>query len=220
MVFSLKTKRDVYEADTVIICTGAEAKWLGLKSEQEFQGFGVSGCATCDGFFFKNKEVVVVGGGNTAVEEALFLTNHVSKVYLVHRRNELRAEKILQDRLFANKKVIPIWNHALNEVVGTKDPKSVTGVHLKDVNSGQIKEIACEGVFIAIGHKPNTDIFKGVVDMDSEGYIITAPGSTKTTVEGVFAAGDVQDKMYRQAITAAGTGCMAALEADKYLRDL
>jgi thioredoxin reductase (NADPH) len=211
---------DVYEADTVIICTGAEAKWLGLKSEQEFQGFGVSGCATCDGFFFKNKEVVVVGGGNTAVEEALFLTNHVSKVYLVHRRNELRAEKILQDRLFANKKVIPIWNHVLNEVVGAKDPKSVTGVHLKDVTSGQIKEIACEGVFIAIGHKPNTDIFKGVVDMDSEGYIITSPGSTKTSVEGVFAAGDVQDKIYRQAITAAGTGCMAALEADKYLRGL
>jgi len=211
---------DVYEADTVIICTGAEAKWLGLKSEQEFQGFGVSGCATCDGFFFKNKEVVVVGGGNTAVEEALFLTNHASKVYLVHRRGELRAEKILQERLFSSKKIIPIWNHVLNEVVGTKEPKSVTGVHLKDVNSGQIKEIACEGVFIAIGHKPNTDIFKGIVDMDSEGYIITAPDSTKTSVEGVFAAGDVQDKIYRQAITAAGTGCMAALEAVKYLRGL
>ncbi len=211
---------DIYEADTVIICTGAEAKWLGLKSEQEFQGFGVSGCATCDGFFFKNKEVVVVGGGNTAVEEALFLTNHASKVYLVHRRGELRAEKILQDRLFSNKKVVPIWNHVLNEVVGTKEPKSVTGVYLKDLNSCQIKKIACEGVFIAIGHKPNTDIFKGIVDMDNEGYIITAPDSTKTSVEGVFAAGDVQDKIYRQAITAAGTGCMAALEADKYLRGL
>ena len=161
-----------------------------------------------------------MGGGNTAVEEALFLTNHVSKVYLVHRRNELRAEKILQDRLFANKKVIPIWNHVLNEVVGAKDPKSVTGVHLKDVTSGQIKEIACEGVFIAIGHKPNTDMFKGFIDIDNEGYIITLPNSTKTSIEGVFAAGDVQDKIYRQAVTAAGTGCMAALEADKYLRGL
>ncbi len=211
---------DIYEADTIIICTGAEAKWLGLKSEQEFQGFGVSGCATCDGFFFKNKEVVVVGGGNTAVEEALFLTSHASKVYLVHRRDELRAEKILQDRLFANDKIELVWNHSLDEVIGTKDPKSVMGVRLKDVNSGTIKEIACEGVFIAIGHKPNTDMFKGLVDIDHEGYIITVPNSTKTTIEGVFAAGDVQDKIYRQAVTAAGTGCMAALEADKYLRGL
>jgi thioredoxin reductase (NADPH) len=211
---------DVYEAATIIICTGAEAKWLGLKSEQEFQGFGVSGCATCDGFFFKNKEVIVVGGGNTAVEEALFLTSHASKVYLVHRRDELRAEKILQDRLFANNKIELVWNHALDEVIGTKDPKSVTGVRLKDVNSGKIKEIACEGVFIAIGHKPNTDMFKGFIDIDHEGYIITLPNSTKTSIEGVFAAGDVQDKIYRQAVTAAGTGCMAALEADKYLRGL
>lgn len=211
---------DIYEAVTIIICTGAEAKWLGLKSEQEFQGFGVSGCATCDGFFFKNKEVIVVGGGNTAVEEALFLTSHASKVYLVHRRDELRAEKILQDRLFANNKIELVWNHALDEVIGTKDPKSVTGVRLKDVNSGKIKEIACEGVFIAIGHKPNTDMFKGFIDIDHEGYIITLPNSTKTSIEGVFAAGDVQDKIYRQAVTAAGTGCMAALEADKYLRGL
>jgi len=211
---------DIYEAATIIICTGAEAKWLGLKSEQEFQGFGVSGCATCDGFFFKNKEVIVVGGGNTAVEEALFLTSHASKVYLVHRRDELRAEKILQDRLFANNKIELVWNHALDEVIGTKDPKSVTGVRLKDVNSGKIKEIACEGVFIAIGHKPNTDMFKGFIDIDHEGYIITLPNSTKTSIEGVFAAGDVQDKIYRQAVTAAGTGCMAALEADKYLRGL
>ena len=211
---------DIYEAATIIICTGAEAKWLGLKSEQEFQGFGVSGCATCDGFFFKNKEVIVVGGGNTAVEEALFLTSHASKVYLVHRRDELRAEKILQDRLFANNKIELVWNHALDEVIGTKDPKSVTGVRLKDVNSGKIKEIACEGVFIAIGHKPNTDMFKGFIDIDNEGYIITLPNSTKTSIEGVFAAGDVQDKIYRQAVTAAGTGCMAALEADKYLRGL
>ncbi len=211
---------DIYEAATIVICTGAEAKWLGLKSEQEFQGFGVSGCATCDGFFFKNKEVIVVGGGNTAVEEALFLTSHASKVYLVHRRDELRAEKILQDRLFANNKIELVWNHALDEVIGTKDPKSVTGVRLKDVNSGKIKEIACEGVFIAIGHKPNTDMFKGFIDIDHEGYIITLPNSTKTSIEGVFAAGDVQDKIYRQAVTAAGTGCMAALEADKYLRGL
>jgi len=164
---------DIYEAATIVICTGAEAKWLGLKSEQEFQGFGVSGCATCDGFFFKNKEVIVVGGGNTAVEEALFLTSHASKVYLVHRRDELRAEKILQDRLFANNKIELVWNHALDEVIGTKDPKSVTGVRLKDVNSGKIKEIACEGVFIAIGHKPNTDMFKGFIDIDHEGYIST-----------------------------------------------
>jgi len=211
---------DIYEADSIIICTGAEAKWLGLKSEQEFQGFGVSGCATCDGFFFKNKEVIVVGGGNTAVEEALFLTSHASKVYLVHRREELRAEKILQDRLFSNKKIELIWNHELDEVIGTKDPKSVTGVRLKDVNSGKIKEIACEGVFIAIGHKPNTDMFKGFMNIDSEGYIITLANSTKTSINGVFAAGDVQDKIYRQAVTAAGTGCMAALEADKYLRGL
>ena len=211
---------DIYEAATIVICTGAEAKWLGLKSEQEFQGFGVSGCATCDGFFFKNKEVIVVGGGNTAVEEALFLTSHASKVYLVHRRDELRAEKILQDRLFANNKIELVWNHALDEVIGTKDPKSVTGVRLKDVNSGKIKEIACEGVFIAIGHKPNTDMFKGFIDIDHEGYIITLPNSTKTSINGVFAAGDVQDKIYRQAVTAAGTGCMAALEADKYLRGL
>jgi len=211
---------DVYEADSIIICTGAEAKWLGLKSEQEFQGFGVSGCATCDGFFFKNKEVIVVGGGNTAVEEALFLTSHASKVYLVHRREELRAEKILQDRLFSNKKIELVWNHELDEVIGTKDPKSVTGVRLKDVNSGKIKEIACEGVFIAIGHKPNTDMFKGYMNIDNEGYIITLPNSTKTSINGVFAAGDVQDKIYRQAVTAAGTGCMAALEADKYLRGL
>ena len=211
---------DVYEADSIIICTGAEAKWLGLKSEQEFQGFGVSGCATCDGFFFKNKEVIVVGGGNTAVEEALFLTSHANKVYLVHRRGELRAEKILQDRLFANKKIELVWNHELDEVIGTKDPKSVTGVRLKDVNSGKIKEIACEGVFIAIGHKPNTDMFKGFMNIDNEGYIITLPNSTKTSINGVFAAGDVQDKIYRQAVTAAGTGCMAALEADKYLRGL
>lgn len=211
---------DVYLADSVIISTGAEAKWLGLPSEKEFQGFGVSGCATCDGFFFKNKEVVVVGGGNTAVEEALYLTNHASKVYLVHRREELRAERILQNRLFENKKIVPIWNHVVKEIVGEQNPKAVTGILLQNVNSNEIKQVACEGVFIAIGHKPNTDIFKGFINVDKEGYIVTLPGSTKTNIEGVFAAGDVQDRIYRQAVTAAGTGCMAAIDADKYLRSL
>jgi thioredoxin reductase (NADPH) len=211
---------DIYEADSVIISTGAQAKWLGLDSEKEFQGFGVSGCATCDGFFFKNKEVAVIGGGNTAVEEALFLTNHASKVFLIHRRDSLRAEKILQDRLFANNKIEMIWNHTLEEVIGKSNPKSVVGINTKNVKTGEIKHIECEGVFIAIGHKPNTEIFKDQVKMDDEGYIITAPDSTATNIGGVFAAGDVQDKIYRQAVTAAGTGCMAALEADKFLRDM
>lgn len=209
---------DVYEADSIIISTGAQAKWLGLDSEQEFQGFGVSGCATCDGFFFKGKEVAVVGGGNTAVEEALFLTNHASKVYVIHRRDAFRAEKILQDRLFANDKIEVIWDHTLEEVVGEKDPKAVTGIKVKNVKDGTIKDIKCEGVFIAIGHKPNTEMFKDQIKMDKEGYIITAPDSTETNIPGVYAAGDVQDKIYRQAVTAAGTGCMAALEADKFLR--
>lgn len=209
---------DVYEADSIIISTGAQAKWLGLDSEQEFQGFGVSGCATCDGFFFKGKEVAVVGGGNTAVEEALFLTNHASKVYVIHRRDAFRAEKILQDRLFANDKIEVIWDHTLEKVVGEKDPKAVTGIKVKNVKDGKIKDIKCEGVFIAIGHKPNTEMFKDQIKMDAEGYIITAPDSTETNIPGVYAAGDVQDKIYRQAVTAAGTGCMAALEADKFLR--
>lgn len=211
---------DIYEADSIIISTGAQAKWLGLDSEQEFQGFGVSGCATCDGFFFKGKEVAVVGGGNTAVEEALFLTNLASKVYVIHRRDAFRAEKILQDRLFANDKIEVIWNHVLEEVVGNINPKSVTGIKIKNVKDNNVKEIKCEGVFIAIGHKPNTEMFKGQIKMDDEGYIITTPGSTKTSVLGVYAAGDVQDKIYRQAVTAAGTGCMAALEADKFLRGI
>lgn len=215
---AITSSGDVYEAETLIICTGAQAKWLGLPSEEKFQGFGVSGCATCDGFFFKNKDVVVVGGGNTAVEEALFLTNHASKVYLVHRRDELRAEKILQDRLFANSKIVPVWNHTVDEILGDNNPKSVTGIRLKEVNSGALQEIKCDGVFVAIGHKPNTDMFKGVLDIDHEGYIVTKTGSTKTNIEGVFAAGDVQDKIYRQAVTAAGTGCMAAIDADKFLR--
>ncbi len=209
---------DIYEADSIIISTGAQAKWLGLESEQKFQGYGVSGCATCDGFFFKNRDVVVIGGGNTAVEEALYLTNHAKKVYLIHRRDELRAEKMLQSKLHKNEKITMVWDSELHEVLGTDQPKSVTGVKIKNTKSGEISEINCEGVFIAIGHKPNTDMFKEHLDMDEEGYIITAPDSTKTNIDGVFAAGDVQDKIFRQAITAAGTGCMAALEADKYLR--
>lgn len=205
-----------YEAESVIICTGAQAKWLGLESEKKFQGFGVSGCATCDGFFFKNKEVIVVGGGNTAVEEALYLTGHASRVTLVHRRGSLRAEKILQDRLFRNPKISVIWNNEIEEIVGTEEPRSVTGVILRN-NSHETKQVKCDGVFIAIGHRPNTELFKGQIDMDSEGYIITTPGSTRTNIAGVFAAGDVQDKIFRQAVTAAGTGCIAALEVQKFL---
>lgn len=209
---------DVYEADSLVISTGAQAKWLGLESETKYQGFGVSGCATCDGFFYKGKEVVVIGGGNTAVEEALYLTSHVSKLYIVHRRDSFRAEKILQDRLFANDKISVIWDHELEEITGDDNPKSVTGVRLKSTKTNDITDLPCDGVFIAIGHKPNTGLFKGQLDMDDEGYIITAPDSTATNIEGVYAAGDVQDKIYRQAVTAAGTGCMAALEADKFIR--
>lgn len=208
---------DTYSADTLIIATGAQARWLGLPSESKFQGFGVSGCATCDGFFFKKKEVLVVGGGNTAVEEALYLTNHASKVTVIHRRDSFRAEKILQERLLKHPKIEVIWNHVLEEVVGTEDPLSVTGALLKDVNTGKTQEIAADGIFIAIGHTPNTSLFRGVIDTDNEGYIITAPDSTATNIKGVFAAGDVQDKIYRQAVTAAGSGCMAALEAEKLL---
>jgi len=210
---------DVYEADTIVIATGAQAKWIGLESEKFFQGFGVSGCATCDGFFFKNKEVVVIGGGNTAVEEALYLTNHASKVHLVHRRDSLRAEKILQDRLFKNDKISVIWDSTLENIIGDTDPKSVTGVELKNTKSGDITKLACDGVFIAIGHKPNTSLFANQLKMDDEGYIITASDSTKTSIDGVYASGDVQDKIYRQAVTAAGTGCMAALEATKFLSE-
>lgn len=216
--FKAKTVNGVeFTADSVVISTGAQAKWLGLESEEKFQGYGVSGCATCDGFFFKNKEVVIMGGGNTAVEEALFMTNHASKVYLVHRRDTLRAEKVLQERLFAHEKIEVIWDHTLEEILGKEDPKAVTGVRLKSTKDDTTKELEVEGVFIAIGHKPTTELFKGQVEMDKEGYLITEPDSTKTSVEGVFASGDVQDKVYRQAVTAAGTGCMAALEAEKYL---
>lgn len=209
---------DVYEADSVIISTGAQAKWLGLPSEKKFQGFGVSGCATCDGFFFKNKEVIVVGGGNTAVEEAIYLTHHVKKVYLVHRRDSLKSEKILQDRLFKNDKIEMIWNHELKEVLGSEQPKSVTGAILKNTKTGEEKTMNIDGIFIAIGHKPNSDLFKNTgLEMDEEGYLITKPDSTKTNIEGIFACGDIQDKIYRQAVTAAGTGCMSALEAEKFL---
>ncbi len=209
---------DVFEAETVVIATGAQAKWLGLESEKKFQGFGVSGCATCDGFFFKNKEVIVVGGGNTAMEEALYLTNHCSKVYLVHRRDKFRGEKILQDRLFKNPKIEVLWNKTLEEVIGSENPKSVTGAKLKDSLTGKISELKIDGIFIAIGHKPNSDIFKNTsLKIDEEGYLITKPNSTATNIEGIFAAGDIQDKIYRQAVTAAGSGCMAALEIERYL---
>lgn len=206
-----------YIADSIIIATGAQAKWLGIESEKEYQGYGVSGCATCDAFFFKNQKVMVVGGGNTAVEEALYLTNHASHVTLVHRRDSLRAEKILQDRLLENPKIEVLWNHSLAEVLGNKQPKSVTGALLRNTISGLETMVDVTGIFIAIGHKPNTSLFEGIITLDSEGYIVTIPGSTKTNIEGVFAAGDVQDKIYRQAVTAAGTGCMAALEAEKFL---
>jgi thioredoxin reductase (NADPH) len=209
---------DVFTADTIAVCTGAQARWLGLPSEDTYRGGGVSACATCDGFFFKNKEVVVVGGGNTAVEEALYLTHHASKVTVVHRRDRFRAEKILQDRLFANPKIEVIWDHEVEEILGEKAPAPVvTGVRLRHAKTGAVRDLAVHGVFVAIGHTPNTELFRGKLDMDSEGYIRTVPGSTQTSVEGVFAAGDVQDKIYRQAVTAAGTGCMAALEAEKLL---
>ena len=206
-----------FTADTVIISTGAQARWLGLESEQKFNGYGVSACATCDGFFFQDKTVLVVGGGNSAVEEALYLTNIASKVYLVHRRDSLRAEKILQDRLFSNKKVEVIWNSQLEEVIGNDDPLNVTGVKLKNTKDEGITTVDVDGVFIAIGHDPATQIFKGQIEMDNENYIITKPDSTETNIPGVYAAGDVKDKVYRQAVTAAGMGCMAALEAEKFI---
>ena len=209
---------DIYEAETVIICTGAQARWLGLPSEKKFQGYGVSGCATCDGFFFKNKEVMVIGGGNSAIEEAIYLTNHASKVYVVHRRDKFRGEKIMQDRLFSNKKIEVIWNHELDEVLGNEAPKLVTSARLKNTVDGSIKEMKIDGIFIAIGHKPNSEMFKNTgIEIDSEGYINTKPNSTATSIKGVFAAGDIQDKIYRQAVTAAGTGCMAALEVERLL---
>ena len=207
----------VYSADSFIISTGAQARWLNLKSEQEFRGFGVSACATCDGFFFKEKEVAVVGGGNAAVEEAMFLTKFASKVKLIHRRNELRAEKMLQAKLKANKKIEIIWDSVVEDVVGEKDPKSVKAIKIKNVKTNKVTEVKVDGLFIAIGHDPATSLFKGQLNMDKEGYIVTKPDSTITNVPGVFAAGDVKDKIFRQAVTAAGMGCMAALEAEKHL---
>jgi len=209
----------VYTGDTLVIATGAQARWLGLESETTFQGFGVSACATCDGFFYRGKDVVVVGGGNSAVEEALFLTNFANKVTLVHRRDGLRAEKILQTRLFNHPKVDVVWDHVVDEIVGDKDPLGVTGVSVRNVKTDAVQTIPCHGVFVAIGHDPATSLFKGKVDMDDEGYIITAPDSTATNVPGVYAAGDVKDKTYRQAVTAAGMGCMAALEAERFLAE-
>jgi thioredoxin reductase (NADPH) len=209
----------VYTADSIIISTGAQARWLNLKSEKEFRGFGVSACATCDGFFFKEKEVAVVGGGNAAVEEAMFLTKFASKVKLIHRRNELRAEKMLQAKLKSNKKIEIIWDTVVEDIIGTKDPKAVTGIKIKNVKDNKISELKVDGLFIAIGHDPATSVFKGQIKMDKEGYIITNPDSTITNVPGVFAAGDVKDKIFRQAVTAAGMGCMSALEAEKYLSD-
>ena len=209
-----------YTADSVIISTGAQARWLGLDSEKKFQGYGVSACATCDGFFFKEKKVAVIGGGNSAVEEALYLTNFASKVYLVHRRDELRAEKILQDRLFKNEKVECVWDSELKEIVGDEDPLNVKSIKIKNTKTNETSNIELDGVFVAIGHDPATQIFRDQVEMDEDGYIITKPDSTLTNVEGVYAAGDVKDKIYRQAVTAAGMGCMAALEAEKYLAEL
>ena len=207
----------IYTADSFIISTGAQARWLNLKSEQNFRGFGVSACATCDGFFFKEKEVAVVGGGNAAVEEAMFLTKFASKVHLIHRRNELRAEKLLQEKLKANKKIKIIWDSAVDEVLGTSEPKGVNGVKIKNLKTNNITELKVDGLFIAIGHDPATSLFKDQLEMDKEGYLITKADSTITNIPGVFAAGDVKDKIFRQAVTAAGMGCMAALEAEKHL---
>jgi thioredoxin reductase (NADPH) len=209
---------DRYESDALIISTGATAKWLGIPTEETFRGGGVSACATCDGFFFRNKEVVVVGGGNTAVEEALYLTHHASRVVLVHRRDQFRAEKILQDRLFRNPKITVVWNTVLEEILGETAPAPlVKAVRLRNVKTGAESTLPTDGVFIAIGHSPNTELFRGQLAMDSEGYLLTKSDSTATDIAGVYAAGDVQDKVFRQAVTAAGTGCMAALEAEKWL---
>ncbi|MCK5518612.1 MAG: thioredoxin-disulfide reductase [Alphaproteobacteria bacterium] len=209
---------DIYLADTVIIATGAQARWLGLPSETQYRGKGVSACATCDGFFYKGKDVVLVGGGNTAIEEALFLANFTAKVTVIHRRNTFRAEKILQERLFKNPKIDVVWNSTVEEIIG--DDSGVTGIKIRNVKTKQIKEIKTYGVFIAIGHNPASEIFKGQVEIDGDGYIVTKPDSTITNIPGVFAAGDVRDRHFRQAVTAAGMGCMASLEADKYFAEI
>jgi thioredoxin reductase (NADPH) len=206
-----------YTCDALIICTGAQAKWLNLPSEENFKGFGVSACATCDGFFYRGKKVLVIGGGNTAVEEALFLTNFASEVVVVHRRNEFKAERILQNRLFAHPKIKVLWDSALEDVIGASNPKGVTGAKIKNVKTGALQEIAADGIFIAIGHKPATELFEGQLPFKQGGYLITEAHSTSTGLPGVYAAGDVTDDIYRQAVTAAGLGCMAALEAEKWL---
>jgi thioredoxin reductase (NADPH) len=206
-----------YNADSIIISTGAQARWLNIDSEQKFRGFGVSACATCDGFFFKDKTVAVVGGGNAAVEEAMFLTKFASKVQLVHRRDALRAEKLLQQKLMENNKIEIIWDSVVEEVIGDEDPKNVKGLKIKNVKTNDVKELKIDGLFIAIGHDPATQLFKDQLNMDKEGYLLTKPDSTETNIPGVFAAGDVKDKIFRQAVTAAGMGCMSALEAEKYL---
>ena len=208
---------DIYTGDSLIIATGARARWLGIASEEKFKGFGVSACATCDGFFYRGREVAVVGGGNTAVEEALYLANFVAKVTLIHRRDSLRAENIMQKRLFAHPKINVIWDTVIDDIEGTQNPPGVNALRLRNVNTGAVSQLPVHGVFIAIGHTPSTELFQGKVDIDSSGYIQTKPGSTRTNVPGVFAAGDVQDSVYRQAVTAAGTGCMAALDAQHYL---
>jgi len=209
----------VYTADALVLATGAQAKWLGLSSEEHFKGFGVSACATCDGFFFRGKEIVVVGGGNTAVEEALFLTNFATKVTLVHRRDSLRAEKIMQNRLFKNPKIEVIWDHEVVEVLGSHEPRGVEAVRLRHVKSGETQDVSCSGFFVAIGHAPATELVKDKLEMHNGGYVKVAPGSTRTSIPGVFAAGDLTDHIYRQAVTSAGMGCMAALDAEKYLAE-
>ncbi|WP_293677056.1 thioredoxin-disulfide reductase [uncultured Phenylobacterium sp.] len=219
--FRLETDSgQVWLAETLIIATGAQAKWLGLATEQKFQGFGVSACATCDGFFYRGKPVIVVGGGNTAVEEALFLTNFASKVTVVHRKDEFRAEKILQERLFNNPKIEVVWEHVLDEVLGESDPLGVTGARLKNVRTGETRTVTADGVFIAIGHAPASELFKGQLEMDASGYLKVQAGTASTAIPGVYAAGDVTDDVYRQAVTAAGMGCMAALEAVRFLAEV
>ena len=216
--FKIWVNDDEYTADTIIISTGASARLLGLDSEKELMGYGVSACATCDGFFFKEKEVLVIGGGDSAAEEAIFLTKFASKVTIVHRRDEFRASKIMADRVLKNEKIDIMWNSAVEDIHGAKDT-GVTGVKIKDTISGDLRDVSCDGIFMAIGHVPNTNIFKGQIDLDEKGYITTQPDTTNTNVSGVFACGDVQDQVYRQAITAAGTGCMSAIDAERWLEE-
>ena len=217
--FICKSESKEFQADSIIISTGASARWLGLESEEKFRGFGISSCATCDGFFYRNKEVVVVGGGNTAVEDALLLSKFAKHVTLIHRRDSLRADTASQKRLFVNDKISVIWDSVVTEFLGTEQPRSLTGIKVKNVKTGEIKEMKTDGVFVAVGNHPNTELFKGQLDLSDEGYIITAPDSTQTSIEGIFAAGDVRFGNYRQAIVAAGSGCIAALEAEKFLQE-